>query len=90
VKPGRRTLKLIGFRQASPDDELLELLLGEDGGEEPPGGPARLSDLIAGIESLGRWDGVRVGVQGHKKRAFKDGDLVITGRAQTRVRVVRR
>jgi hypothetical protein len=90
AKPGRRTLKLIGFRQASPDDELLELLLGEDGGGEPSSGPDRLSDLIAGIESLGRWDGVRVAVQGHRKRAFKDDDLVITGRAQTRVRVVRR
>jgi hypothetical protein len=90
TKPGRRTLKLIGFRQASPDDELLELLLGEDGGEEPPGGPARLSDLISGIESIGRWDGVRIGVQGHRKRAFKDDDLVITGRAQTRIRVVKR
>jgi hypothetical protein len=90
VKPGRRTLKLIGFQQSSPDDELLELLLGEEEGDEPSNGPARLSDLIDGIESLGRWDGVRIGVQGNKKRAFKDDDLVITGRAQTRVRVVRR
>ena len=31
-----------------------------------------------------------MGVQGNTKRAFKDDDLVITGRAQTRVRVVRR
>jgi hypothetical protein len=90
AKPGRRTLNLVGFQQASPDDELLELLLGEEGGEEPSNGPARLSDLIDGIESLGRWDGVRIGIQGNRKRAFKDDDLVITGRAQTRVRVVRR
>ena len=89
VKPGRRTLKLIGFEQSSPDEALLELLLGDEEGEEPSNGPARLGDLIDGIESLGRWDGVRIGVQGHKKRAFKDDDLVITGRAQTRVRVVR-
>ena len=90
VKPGRRTLKLIGFEQSSPDEALLELLLGDEEGEEPSNGPARLGDLIDGIESLGRWDGVRIGVQGHKKRAFKDDDLVITGRAQTRVRVVKR
>jgi len=90
VKPGRRTLKLIGFEQSSPDEALLELLLGDEEGEEPSNGPARLGDLIDGIESLGRWDGVRIGVQGNRKRAFKDDDLVITGRAQTRVRVVRR
>ena len=90
VKPGRRTLKLIGFQQSSPDEALLELLLGDGEGEEPTNGPARLGDLIDGIESLGRWDGVRIGVQGHKKRAFKDDDLVITGRAQVRVRVAKR
>jgi hypothetical protein len=90
VKPGRRTLKLLGFQQSSPDEALLELLLGDEEGEEPSNGPARLGDLIDGIESLGRWDGVRIGVQGHKKRAFKDDDLVITGRAQARVRAVKR
>src|SRR4051812_8654834 len=50
IKPGKRTLKLLGFEQSSPDDALLELLLGEDEGQEPSGGPARLSDLIDGIE----------------------------------------
>jgi hypothetical protein len=90
IKPGRRTLKLLGFEQSSPDEALLELLLGDEEFDEPSHGPARLSDLIDGIESLGRWDGVRIQVRGHRRRAFKDGDLVITGRAQTRVRVVRR
>jgi hypothetical protein len=90
VKPGRRALKLIGFGQSSPDEALLELLLGEEEGDGLGNGPARLSDLIDGIESLGRWDGVRIGVQGNRKRAFRDDDLVITGRAETRVRVVRR
>jgi hypothetical protein len=90
IKPGRRTLKLLGFEQSSPDEALLELLLGDDGGGGPSHGPARLSDLIDGIESLGRWDGVRLAIRGHRKRAFKDDDLVITGRAQTRVRVLKR
>lgn len=90
LKPGRRTLKLLGFEQSSPDEALLELLLGDDGGGEPAHGPARLSDLIDGIESLGRWDGVRMKIRSHVNRAFKDDDLVITGRAQTRVRVVKR
>jgi hypothetical protein len=90
LKPGRRTLKLIGFQQSSPDEALLELLLGDESGEEPEDGPARLSDLIDEIESLGRWDGVRMRMKGDTRRAFKDDDLVITGRAQTRVRVVKR
>jgi hypothetical protein len=90
IKPGRRTLKLIGFQQSSPDEALLELLLGEESGDEPQNGPARLSDLIDGIEALGRWDGVRMRMKGREKRAFQDDDLVITGRAQTRVRVVKK
>jgi hypothetical protein len=90
IKPGRRTLKLLGFEQSSPDEALLELLLGDEEGDEPSNGPARLSDLIDGIESLGRWDGVRMKVRSRVNRAFKDDDLVITGRTQTRVRVVKR
>ena len=31
LKAGRRTLKLVGFEQSSPDDALLELLLGAVG-----------------------------------------------------------
>ena len=34
LKPGRRTLKLAGFEQSSPDDALLELLLGDEFGDE--------------------------------------------------------
>jgi hypothetical protein len=90
LKPGKRTLKLVGFEQSSPDDALLELLLGGDEGGGSSNGPAELTDLIDEIESLGRWDGVRMKIKGHDKRAFKDDDLVITGRAQTRVRVVKR
>jgi hypothetical protein len=90
IKPGRRTLKLVGFQQSSPDDALLELLLGEDSGEEQTSGPSTLSDLIAEIKAMGRWDGVTVRMRGREKRAFKDDDLVITGRAATTVRVRRR
>jgi hypothetical protein len=89
IKPGRRTLRLVGFEQSSPDDALLELLLGEDiDGEQPPG-PRTLRQLVAQIKSLGRWDGVTMRMRGREKRAFKDDDLVITGRAQTRIRVRR-
>jgi hypothetical protein len=90
IKPGRRALKLVGFQQSAPDDALLELLLGDDTGEQSESGPATLSDLIGQIKALGRWDGVTVRMRGHEKRAFRDDDLVITGRAATTVRVAKR
>jgi hypothetical protein len=90
MKPGRRVLALRGFQQSSPDDALLELLLGDSTGDAPQSGPARLSDLISEIHALGVWDGVRMRMAGHRKRAFKDDGLVITGRAQTAMRVVGR
>jgi hypothetical protein len=89
IKAGRRVLTLRGFQQSSPDDALLELLLGDDTGEAPESGPSRLNDLIDEIHALGVWDGVRMHMAGHGKRAFKDDDLVITGRAQTSMRVVK-
>ncbi len=89
VKPGRRSLKLVGFEQSAPDDALLELLLGDDTGDGLESGPSTLSDLIGEIKALGRWDGVTMRMRGREKRAFKDDDLVITGRAATTVRVVK-
>jgi hypothetical protein len=89
AKPGtRRTLTLSGFQQESFDEDLLAILFGFDAeGEEESFGPARLSDLIAGISALGRWDGVEVRLAGRDRRAFKDDDLVITGEARTMVRI---
>jgi hypothetical protein len=89
VKPGRRVLTLKGFRESSPDDALLELLLGDTSGDGSESGPSRLSDLIDEIHSLGVWDGVRMRMAGHRKRAFRDEDLVITGHAATAMRVVK-
>jgi hypothetical protein len=90
LRPGIRALKLRGFEAPSPDDALLELLLGDDFEGEPTHGPARLNDLIDSIEAIGRWDGVRLKVGRRGARAFKDDALVISGRTQTRVRVLRR
>jgi hypothetical protein len=90
MKPGRRTLTLRGFQDSSPDEDLLEILLGEDFGEEQPNGPARLGDLIDSIAALGRWDGVQLRMGKARRRAFRDDDLVIAGRAEARVRVTGR
>jgi hypothetical protein len=91
LRPGVRTLTLSGFEEDSPDEDLLEILLGEDFGDgEDDDGPASLEDLIASIRALGRWDGVQLRLAGRRRRAFRDGDLLITGRARTQVRIVRR
>ena len=90
LRPGVRAFKLRGFEVLSPDDALFELLLGDDIGGGPTHGPARLGDLIDSIDALGRWDGVRLKVGRRGARGFKDDALVISGRAQTRVRVLRR
>jgi hypothetical protein len=91
LRPGRRTLTLQGFQEDSPDEELLEILLGEDLGEgDEESGPASLDDLTESIRSLGRWDGVQLRVAGRRRRAFRDDDLIITGRARTTVRIVGR
>jgi hypothetical protein len=90
MRAGRRDLTLRGSQQSSPDDALLELLLDDDTGFAPESGPSRLRDLIDEIHSLGVWDGVRMRMAGHRKRAFRDDDLVITGRAHTSLRVVKR
>ena len=91
LKPGRRTLRLTGFNQDSSDEDILALLFGLDGEkDESPDGPARLNDLIESISALGHWDGVRLRMGGKTKRAFKDEDMLIVGRASTAVRVRRR
>jgi hypothetical protein len=91
LRPGLRTLTLAGFEESSPDEELLELLLGDElDGDEEDDTPRTLDDLIESIRSLGRWDGVRMRLAGSRRRAFRDDDLLITGRARTMVRIVRR
>jgi hypothetical protein len=87
VTPGRRTLKLQGFRGESFEEDLLEILFGIEEEEEEEPRPARLGDLIEAISALGRWDGVELRLGGAEKRAFRDEDLVITGRARTAVRI---
>jgi hypothetical protein len=88
VEPGRRALRLGGFREESPEEDLLELIFGIEDDDEDEPRPATLEDLIKAIGALGRWDGVLMRLGGIQKRAFHDPDVLITGRAQTAVRVV--
>ena len=105
MRRGARTLRFSGTDADIADDGLLGAIIidgGEDGAGDP--GPRNLRKLAARIRSVRRYDGVRVrtggglhrydGVHlragGERTRAFRDRHLRISGRAETRVRVVRR
>jgi hypothetical protein len=91
LKPGRRTLRLAGPEQEMEEEDILAILFGLDSeDEQDANGPANLNDLIDSISSLGAWDGVSLRMGGKTKRAFKDDDMVVVGRASTSVRVRRR
>lgn len=87
LKPGRKALRLDGIRAGGADEDLLAILFGFEGPAEARG-PSNLTELIAAISALGRWDGVGLRVGRAEKRAFRESDLVITGRAKTVVKVV--
>ena len=87
LKPGRKVLRLDGFREGAPDEDLLAILFGS-GAPAEARGPTNLTELIAAISALGRWDGVELRLGRAEKRAFRENDLVITGRAKTVVKVV--
>jgi hypothetical protein len=88
VRPGQRVLRLGGLPDESSEEDLLELIFGIDIDDDDEPQPARLDGLIKAIKSLAVWDGVHLRIGGVSGRAFRDPDLVITGRAQTPVRVV--
>ena len=92
IKPGWRTLRLRGVEQDMEEEDILAILFGLDGeeGGGGPDGPARLNDLIESISNLGHWDGVQLRMGSRTKRALKDDDMLIVGRAETSVRVRRR
>jgi hypothetical protein len=90
LKPGRRTLRLAGPEQEMDEEDILAILFGLGPEEEQANGPASLNDLIESISSIGSWDGVSLRMGGTTKRAFKDDDMLVVGRASTSVRVRRR
>ena len=91
LRRGQRTLRFTGADIDTADDGLLGAIIidGIDDGAGDPG-PRNLRALAKSIRNLERYDGVRVSTGGSRSRAFRDRDLRISGRAGTRVRVVRR
>jgi hypothetical protein len=90
LRRGARTLRFSGSDADVADDGLLGAIIidGVDDGAGNPG-PRNLRKLASRIRSVRRYDGVRVRAGGGRSRAFRDPDLRISGRATTRVRVVR-
>ncbi len=84
VRPGRHSLVLSGADQPlEGDDAFLELLVGGGAAKAP----ATLGELVKAIEGIGRYDGVSARIGRRSFRAFRDAELLVTGRASTRVRV---
>jgi hypothetical protein len=90
LRRGERTLRFTGSDVDVAEDGLLGAIIidGIDDGAGDPG-PRNLRALAKGIRSLERYDGVRVSAGGNRRRAFRDRDLRISGRATARVRVRR-
>jgi len=89
---GKRTLTFFGADVDVADDGLLGAIIISDeeydgAGEE---GPRSLRALASDIRAVRRWDGVRVRGGFGRRRAFRDDDLRISGRASASVRVVGR
>ena len=92
MRRGMRSLRFTGADADVADDGLLGSIIitdeMEDGAGDP--GPRNLRRLAARIESIRRYDGVRVRAGGTRVRAFRDPELRISGRATATTRVVRR
>ena len=90
LRRGARTLRFTGADVDIADDGLLGAII-LDGADDGAGdeGPRNLRALAKRIRSIRRYDGVRVRTGFGRVRAFRDRDLRISGRAATRVRVVR-
>jgi hypothetical protein len=87
VRPGRRKLVLTSGGGSNDEEQFFEEILGGSGTD---GGPTSLRELIDMIRGLGRFDGITGRMGGERFSAFKDADLLLSGRVSTTVRVQKR
>jgi hypothetical protein len=92
VHRGRHRLSLRGSGDAggSADTLFADLLLDDGSGGSGSSGPKTLKGLVSAIHDMARYDGVTGRVGNHRFHAFRDDDLLITGRASAKIRVVGR
>jgi hypothetical protein len=93
VRPGVRTLRLVGRDADTTDDSLgTTIILGDDSQDDGGGqsGPTTLAALRDSVSGLARYDGVTLRLDGRSGRAFRDDGLRISGRGDVTVRVVPR
>jgi hypothetical protein len=91
ARPGRHRLVLRGGGGSGGSASTLftDVLLSDTGGGSG-NGPRSLDELVDSIHALGRSDGVTGKLDGTPFPAFRDKDLLLTGRVATTVRVVRK
>jgi hypothetical protein len=90
MRPGMRSVTFSGTDADVADDGLLGAIIISDEEDDGAGdaGPANLRALASRIRSIHRYDGVRVRGGFGRRRAFRDDQLRISGRASARFRVV--
>jgi hypothetical protein len=90
VPTGRRRLVLSGAGDGgSNQDTLFTGLLTGSSGDGGASGPSTMHELVDSIHALGRADGVDGRIGGRRFAAFRDADVLISGRAETRIRIRR-
>jgi hypothetical protein len=87
VRPGRRKLVLTSSDANTGEEQFFDEVLSGSGDDR---GPASLSELIDMIRGLGRFDGITGKIGGERFSAFRDADLLLSGRVSTTVRVEKR
>jgi hypothetical protein len=89
AKPGRHRLVLRARDGSggSANDLFSDVLTLDTG--TPDTGPTTLRGLVDAIRAESRADGVDVKLGGRTGKGFRDDRLILTGRATTRIRVVR-
>jgi hypothetical protein len=91
IRPGRHQLVLRGGSDTSGNSDTLfaDLLLSNGSGGSSSSGPTTLGGLVDAIHGLGRFDGVTGRIGSRRFDAFRDGALLVTGRAAVAVTVRR-
>ena len=96
VRPGRRTITFTGGTTGADEtlDEIIEEAL--DDGSSGDAGPRSVHGVVRSLRTIHRGDGVEARFPGARprhpvvRRVYRDPSLLVSGRANTRVRVVTR
>ncbi|HKG39424.1 MAG TPA: hypothetical protein VKB25_10580 [Conexibacter sp.] len=90
VRPGRRTLRLLGTPLQDADSGgLLSSIISDLFGDGGSRGAQSMFDVIVGFEGLAQNDGVTALIGHHRERAYRSSQVRIDGRAMVDVKVLK-